>query len=282
MSQEKQIHLPVQDGPQQNSNSTTIDYTWVIHWLLRLLQKAIVPLGIAIVLFIKMPERFTWTNFGTLFFTIYNTYSLLSTLAPKLVDAFLHGMGFGIGYSLTNKINGVEPFKSCTSMNNQKAQQNETVDESLLSPPPSNSSEPIISNSTTTPNSKSPSNQQPIEDTCKCPPDTQIKEKEKGISLDSWVPPCVQDMLGLSREQKKSYQSLCHALLDAGFNPKWTFWDVKEKMRTEDGLLELERIDRWVKNATGFRRITNHMIETCFPHYLQKKPVYTTQSTPTQ
>lgn len=212
---------------------------WIVQSVIKFTQKAMVPLGITLALFIRMPERFTWTTFGSLFFTIYNSYSIMSLLAPTIFSYLPLGTGFGIGQGLT----GIEGFES-DDVNVDKG-------EKCICPV---------------------QQQQPVQGT---------EAEPLATRFTSWLPETVQQAVGAKPVKQEpevmdveKRENLCKALEKAGFNPEWTFWDIKQLMRSERGLYKLETIDRRVKNETGFQRITNDMLEVCYPGYMRGRPRY--------
>lgn len=61
--------------------------------------------------------------------------------------------------------------------------------------------------------------------------------------------------------------TLCQALVQSGFNPKWTIQDVKEMLQTPKGKDKLSKINSQVTELTGMKSISNKDIIRCFPHY---------------
>jgi hypothetical protein len=61
---------------------------------------------------------------------------------------------------------------------------------------------------------------------------------------------------------------LCQALEQSGFNPRWTYDDVRNLWGTEEGRATLKTLNDSVIKATGLSRLTNQQITSCYPKYI--------------
>lgn len=70
---------------------------------------------------------------------------------------------------------------------------------------------------------------------------------------------------------------LCQTLEQAGFNPRWTYDDVRNLWATPEGKATLRKLNESVMRATGLSRLTNQQITSCYPNYIRE---YSCQSNP--
>lgn len=70
---------------------------------------------------------------------------------------------------------------------------------------------------------------------------------------------------------------LCQTLEQAGFNPQWTYDDVRNLWETPEGKDTLRTLNETVIRATGLSRLTNQQIASCYPNYIRD---YSCQSKP--
>ena len=70
--------------------------------------------------------------------------------------------------------------------------------------------------------------------------------------------------------KKEEKISLCDAFRLAGFQQDWTKEKVENMLKSEDGRMILERVDREFKRLTGKKTITESDILSCFPNYLKR------------
>lgn len=104
----------------------------------------------------------------------------------------------------------------------------------------------------------------------KCPPQEKqgnvyIYERERnfGPSLCSVSNPHCKRV----EIQTRKLHPICQALLDAGYNPSWTFQDLMKMSDTFYGNQRLQDIDVKFRLITKKHKLTNEYIKKCFANY---------------
>lgn len=69
-------------------------------------------------------------------------------------------------------------------------------------------------------------------------------------------------------EKAQNISSICLALEQSGFDPKWTYDDVQMLMQTEEGKQRIKKINDDTINKTGLKQINNQNIANCYPKYI--------------